>query len=465
MVLRPRLSAFSGPAKLRNGPSSSPSNLAAFNVAIIHQPWSCIEPPVKSADSIALWTDEVAQRLVKDCDVTCYSRAFGNQPAIQKVNGIEYRRVSVSIDRWVKAGMEKFDEWGLRNKSKPFYSSHLCYRQFIGGVLGDLRRLQPDVVHIQNFSQFVPMVRRVVPNARIILHMHAEWLAQLDYKRIAHRLIDVDSVIFCSNYFAEQTRQAWPQFAGRCRTVYNGVTMSEFANGPDAATIEKPNPKRLLFVGRISPDKGVHVLVDAFKQVAAKHPDAELKIVGPFATLPKSFCLAMADEPMVQDLAKFYDRPYVDQLRDRITPEMAKQVEITGPLSRADLVKQFKNAGVLVLPSIYPEGFGIPIVEAAACWAPSVVARRGGMPEVVVDQETGFIIEATDVDDLADALLKFCDNEPLRRTMGQAAHQRVIDNFTWERIADSLLVEYRRVVGGQDRPRTPSGQKELKMSA
>jgi glycosyltransferase involved in cell wall biosynthesis len=357
--------------------------------------------------------------------------------------------------------MEKFDEWGLRNKSKPFYSSHLCYRQFIGGVLGDLRRLQPDVVHIQNFSQFVPMVRRVVPNARIILHMHAEWLAQLDYKRIAHRLIDVDSVIFCSDYFAEQTRRAWPQFAGRCRTVYNGVTMGEF----EGATIEKPNPKRLLFVGRISPDKGVHVLVDAFKHVAEKHPDAELKIVGPFATLPKSFCLSMADEPMVRDLAKFYDRPYVDQLKDRITPAMARQVEITGPLSRADLVKQFKLAGVLVLPSIYPEGFGIPIVEAGACFAPSVVARRGGMPEVVIDQETGFIVEATDVDDLADALTRMLDNESMRRTMGQAAHQRVVDHFTWERIADSLLTEYRRVVGGQDRPRTPARFKEMQMSA
>ena len=437
------------------------SDSRRLKVAIIHQPWSCIEPPVKSADSIALWTDEVARRLVKDCDVTCYSRAFGNQPAVQTVNGIEYRRMSVSIDRWIKAGMEKFDELGLRNKSKPFYSSHLCYRQFIGGVLGDLRRLQPDVVHIQNFSQFVPMVRRVVPNARIILHMHAEWLAQLDYKRIAHRLIDVDSVIFCSDYFAEQTRQAWPQFAGRCRTVYNGVTLSEF----EGATIEKPNPKRLLFVGRISPDKGVHVLVDAFKAIAVKHPDAELKIVGPFATLPKSFCLAMADEPMVQDLVKFYDSPYVDQLKARITPAMAKQIEITGPLSRAALVDQFKAAGVLVLPSIYPEGFGIPIVEAAACYAPAVVARRGGMPEVVVNNETGIIVEATDVDGLTAALDRLLDDESLRRSMGEAAHQRVVDHFTWERIADSLLTEYRRVVGGTGRPDQVGRQKELQMSA
>jgi glycosyltransferase involved in cell wall biosynthesis len=418
-----------------------------LRVAIIHQPWSCIDPPVTAADSIALWTDEVARRLAQVCDVTCYSRMFGNQPAVQRVNDIEYRRMSVSIDRWIKGGFEKLDEMGLRRKERPFYSSSLCYRQFISAVLKDLKRLNPDVVHVQNFSQFVPLIREALPDTKILLHMHAEWLAQVDHQWIGPRLREADSIIFCSNFYAEQTRRAWPQYAGRCRTVYNGVTLSEFANGPNAATVERPNPKRLLFVGRISPDKGVHVLIDAFAKVLEKHPTAELKIVGPFATLPKSFCLSMASEPIVQDLARFYGRPYVDQLRDRITPATAKQIEIVGAIPRPDLVNQFKNAGVLVLPSIYPEGFGIPIVEAGACFAPSVCARRGGMPEVVEDGKTGLIVEAGDVDGLASALIKLLDDESLRRSMGQAAHERVVNNFTWDRIADSLLAEYCRLAG------------------
>jgi glycosyltransferase involved in cell wall biosynthesis len=414
-----------------------------LRVAIIHQPWSRIDPPVTSADSIALWTDEVARRLSQVCDVTCYSRLFENQPAVQIVNGIEYRRMSVSVDRWIKAGMEKLDEMGLRRKERPFYASKRCYRQFIGGVIEDLKRLGPDVVHIQNFSQFVPIVREAVPEAEIILHMHAEWLAQIDDAWIGPRLREADSIIFCSNYFAEQTRRAWPQYAGRCRTVYNGVTLEEF----EGATLERKNPKRLLFVGRISPDKGVHVLVEAFAQVLAKHPTAELKIVGPFATLPKSFCLSMAQEKIVQDLARFYGRPYVDQLRELMTPATAKQIEIVGPIPRPDLVNQFKTAGVLVLPSIYPEGFGIPIVEAGACYTPAVCARRGGMPEVVEDGKTGLIVEATDVNGLALALNRLLDDESLRRSMGQAAQQRVVNNFTWDRIADALLAEYCRVAG------------------
>jgi glycosyltransferase involved in cell wall biosynthesis len=414
-----------------------------LKIALIHQPWSVIEPPVTSADSIALWSDEVARRLTSDCDITCYSRHWGNQPRIQTVNGIEYRHMSVSIDRWVKGGFEKFDEWGLRPKSRPFYASSLCYRQFIHGVLKDLKRLAPHIVHVQNFSQFVPMIRDVLPDTEIILHMHAEWLAQIDRDWMMPRIGEADSVIFCSNFFAQQTRDAWPQYAGRCRVVYNGATLKEF----EGTGVERTGPKRLLFVGRVSPDKGVHVLVQAFKQVLEKHPTTELKIVGPFATLPKSFCLSMSNEPLMQDLARFYDSPYVEQLKEMLTPEMAKQTEITGPISRADLVDQFKRCSVLVLPSIYPEGFGIPIVEAAACRAPAVCARRGGMPEVVEQNKTGIIVESGNVDALAAALIRLLDDESLRQQMGNAAYERVVNNFTWDRIAASLLSEYRRLAG------------------
>jgi spore coat protein SA len=414
-----------------------------LRVAIIHQPWSCIEPPVTSADSIALWTDEVARRLAQACDVTCYSRAFGNAPAVQTVNGIEYRRMSVSADRWIRAVNEKLDEWGFRRKERPFYASKRCYRQFITGVLDDLKRFQPDIVHVQNFSQFVPLIRDVLPETEIVLHMHAEWLVQIDDEWIGPRMREAESIIFCSNYFAEQASRAWPQYAGRCRTVYNGVTLSEF----EGASVERANPKRLLFCGRVSPDKGVHVLVEAFAQVLAKHPTAELKIVGPFATLPKSFCLSMAQEKIVQDLERFYGRPYVDQLRELMTPQTARQIEIMGAISRPELINQFKTAGVLVLPSIYPEGFGIPIIEAGASFTPAVCARRGGMPEVVDDGKTGLLVEAGDVNALAAALNRLLDDESLRQSMGKAAHERVVQNFTWDRIADSLLAEYCRVAG------------------
>ena len=65
-------------------------------------------------------------------------------------------------------------------------------------------------MHVQNFSQFVPLIRDALPNAKIILHTHAEWLAQLDRDWVAPGLAATDSAIFCSNFYAEQT----PRLAG-----------------------------------------------------------------------------------------------------------------------------------------------------------------------------------------------------------------------------------------------------------
>ena len=109
--------------------------------------------------------------------------------------------------------------------------------------------------------------------------------------------------------------------------------------------------------------------------------------------LPKAYCIDLSDEPIVKDLAQFYDgRDYVEHLRQRLSPAAAQQVEITGAIPRADLVRHFKECDVYLMPSIYPEGFGIPIVEAAACRVPTVCTHRGGMPEVVEDGKTGLIV-------------------------------------------------------------------------
>jgi hypothetical protein len=106
----------------------------------------------------------------------------------------------------------------------------------------------------------------------------------------------------------------------------------------------------------------------------------------------------------------------------------------------------YQSADVLVLPSIYPEGFGIPIVEAGACGLPAVVTRRGGMPEVVESDKTGIICEPANPGALADEILKLLDDEPLRRSMGRAALARVSRLFTWEKIADSLFERYEQAM-------------------
>ena len=419
-----------------------------MKVAIINQPWSYVHPPVRAADSIALWSDEIARRLVKQgCKVTFYSRICKEEPLIGTHQGVVYRRQSVSFDRWLRAGLALFDERGLKSPRKPFFASRWYYCQFIRRVIADLQKRPPDIVHIHNFSQFVPMIRRALPRCRIVLHMHAEWLAKLDRGLIAPRLLDSDSIIFCSNYFAQQARAAWPQYAHRFHVVYNGVTLSEFEPSETWSELD-PITRRILFVSRLSPDKGVHILVEAFNRIVRRFPQVELKIVGPWAMIPKSFCIAHSHESMVRDLRAFYTRePYVNLLRRLMTEEARRRIEITGVISREELIRMYHSAHVLALPSIYPEGFGIPIVEAAACRVPAVVTRRGGMPEVVEDGKTGIICDAANADSLAEAILRLLADEPLRRSMGRAAFERTERLFTWERLTESVLERYHEALG------------------
>ena len=120
-----------------------------------------------------------------------------------------------------------------------------------------------------------------------------------------------------------------------------------------------------------------------------------------------------------------------------MTEEARRRIEITGVISREELVRMYHSADVLVLPSIYPEGFGIPIVEAAACRVPAVVTRRGGMPEVVEDGTSGFV-----VDTIEEAVRAVWRIVSLDRTTVRAEFDR---RFTAERMARDYLQIYQEL--------------------
>ena len=337
----------------------------------------------------------------------------------------------------------------FRNAKRPLFASRLYYFRYALQVARDLKRENCDIVHLHNFSQFVPIIRTFNPKVKIVLHMHCEWLTQLDRAMIAKRLRAADLIVGCSEYITEKIRRGFPRFAQRCQTVYNGVDVHSFFR-ENSWSAPKNGVKRLLFVGRNSPEKGLHVLTDAFEKVLEYYPNAQLKIVGS-ETLPYiEFVVTLSDDPKVLNLTSFYNGHYLSRLRSRLSPALASHISFNGFVPRRQLINHYRDTDLFIFPSVWNEPFGVPIIEAMATGLPVVATRVGGIKEIVEGGKTGLLVARDDASALAEAVRYLFSNENLRKSMGKAARNRVIEHFSWDLIVEGLLRQYKSICQDND---------------
>jgi glycosyltransferase involved in cell wall biosynthesis len=322
------------------------------------------------------------------------------------------------------------------------FDSAWYYVNYIFQVSMDLRRQGCDIVHLHNFSQFAPIVRALNPARSIVLHMHCEWLTQIRRETIRRRLGSVDRIIGCSHFVTDRIRERFPERAESCRAVHNGVDVSRFHGARNPTAAGSGHEPRILFVGRVSPEKGVHVLLAAFRRVLERLPGARLKLIGPLGASEKEFIVTPSDDPKVVALGPLFDGDYVSLLKNDLPSEVAARVEFAGELPYFDVEKEYRTADVCVCPSVWEEPFGLPAAEAMACGVPVVASRSGGLSEVVADNVTGLLVERGDAEGLSNALISLLSDAPRREQMGQEAAERVRRLFTWEKVAGDLAELY-----------------------
>lgn len=433
-----------------------------MKVAFVDQPLGTISL-LDQTSSIEIWIYEVARRLAQSCDVTVYAKKGLFQKKVEYDQGVQYRRISTVVDEWFTGISAAFDKLGrfptlrnmkralfFRNAKRPFYASSLYYLTYILQVAKKLSAEECDIVHLHNFSQFVPIIRAFNPKIKIVLHMHCEWLTQLDRTMIERRLREADLVIGCSKYITEKIRCSFPEFAERCQTLYNGVDVNQFVGKNGKRAKKKNGVKQLLFVGRISPEKGLHVLLDAFKKVVSRYPQTQLIIVGPQGSAPIEFIVALSDNQKVSGLALFYHESYVPHLQRKLPSSVADQVFFTGFVTRRKLISHYQNTDVFIFPSVWDEPFGMPLIEAMATGVPVVATRVGGIKEIVEEGKTGILVEPSDASALSEAIRHLFSHENLRKKMGKTARRRAVNSFSWEQIAKSLLRLYKNICRGKD---------------
>lgn len=412
-----------------------------MKIAFIHQPTGPIWTPGTSG-SVSIWVYEVARRIARSCEAIVYARKGESQPDRELYEGVDYRRISVRRDELVLNFFNKV--LPFKNRKRPLFASTMGYRGYITWIGRDLQKQKCDIIHIIGFPNFAPVVRSFNPETPIVLHMHGEWLTQVDPLWVERWLSETDFILSVSDFVGEGIKRRFPKYAPRCQTVYMGVDSERFAveRGPST---RRNGAKRLLYVGRISPEKGLHVLLDAFLLVLRRFPDATLKIVGPEWRMPRQYIVDLSGNLKISSLDAFYGGSYLASLKRRVPAEIAHQVEFVDLVVHEKINAYFEHADLYVNPSL-SESLGMSIIEAMASELAVVATRVGGVPEVVDEGRTGLLVESDNATALAGAIIDLLENDPLRESMGKAALRRVDELFSWDHISDSLLNKYRNLL-------------------
>jgi spore coat protein SA len=406
-----------------------------MKVAFVNQPWNSCPGP--DSGSISIWTYEVARRLAARHDVIVYAKGVPGQRLCERINGLCFRRYSNRYDRKLLGLIKKFR---LSQSLTPLFSSVAFYPWYGLRVALDLRKHGCDVVHVHNLSQYLPLIKILNPRTSVVLHMHCEWLTQLPLELVQRRIQSASLILGVSEYITGKIRSRFPGRGPICKTVFNGVQVQ----GLDPCNKSEShiqNPLTILFVGRLTPEKGIHDLIAAYAMVSEQYPDSVLRIIGPDSRTPGEFIVGLADDPKLVELEKFYGGSYVQNLRDQVPPHLRGNVEFLGHIPHEQLTQYYGQADILVNPSL-SESFGMALVEAMERGIPVIGTKVGGMPEIIVTETTGFLVEPGDVQALANAIIQLFSDDRLREQLGNAARTRVVQKFSWDRITQNIIEAY-----------------------
>jgi starch synthase len=254
-------------------------------------------------------------------------------------------------------------------------------------------------------------------------------------------ILDADAIIAVSNGTRADILRAYPDVdPDRIHVIYNGIDLNEYQRTSDTTALLKygvdPTKPYVLFVGRITRQKGVTHLVEAVQYLPAN-----TQVV---------LCAGAPDTPEI-----------ATEMRDKVTEALKHNpniVWIEKMVTKPEAIQLYSNCAVFCCPSVY-EPFGIINLEAMACGAPVVASATGGILEVVVEGETGHLVhwQADPVTtfpahpeqfakDLAAPITALLANPEQAKAFGQAGRRRVEEKFAWEAIATQTIELYSQLL-------------------
>lgn len=288
--------------------------------------------------------------------------------------------------------------------------------RFYRPVADAIRTREPAIVLAHN-APVVPWLLRDTEH-RVVLYAHNDLLRTYSRREAARMLGSAARIVCVSESLAERTRSALPTtLADRVRVVRNGIDCERFspsASEGDAESVHREAPLRIVFVGRMIPEKGPDLLIRAAEQLGRS--DLEFLLIGSHGFA--------RDDPA---------SPYEHELRrlaDAAREASGADIRFEPFVDRTALPALLRTAHVLVVPSRWAEPSGLTAAEGLATGLPVIASRVGGLPDVV--GPAGLLVDPDDPAALAEAISTLADDQRLRRRMSQRARAHALEHdWSW----------------------------------
>jgi len=275
-------------------------------------------------------------------------------------------------------------------------------------------RFRPQLLHINDalLSSFLFLRGGATGNLPRVLTLHSPIRPAGKDGLQARLAADADRIVTVSQAQHDDALATMPALRGKMSMIPNALPW------PDLLPTDLPlMPPVLLCIGRMRSDKGFDLAIRMFARLRERGVAAKLVLAG--------------DGP---------EKSRLEALARELG--LAGHIDFPGWIAPDGVVSMINTSTVVVMPSRWPEPFGLVALQAAQMGRPVVACRVGGLPEVVEHQETGLLVAADDEQAMADAVVGLLSDVSLLKRMGERAHRRARDKFDFPTLVDAYEQVY-----------------------
>nr|WP_321352418.1 glycosyltransferase family 4 protein [uncultured Methanoregula sp.] len=316
-------------------------------------------------------------------------------PYLHRENGFDIHRIAVT----------KIPFFGLL-----FFWIKICF---------EIKKIKPDIVHTQSFGSCLPayVTKKILKIPYLVWGRGGDiyqpsWFIQKTIK------------IFCNNANAivALTENMREKINEKCdKEIYvipNGINLEYFYE-IDSDTKALKKTKNIIFVGRLHSVKGVQYLITAMKQIHDEMPDVRLLLVGDGS-----------ERFFLENLTSIFG--------------LSDCVDFIGKVPHEKIADYMNRSDIFVLPSI-SESFGMVNLEAMACGLPIVASRVGGIPDIVLDNVNGYLVEPKNSEAIAEKILLLLRNDQQRQEISETNRKKA-KQYEWWTIIDKIEKIYLKIL-------------------